>query len=170
MKMKVSLFLLMSGFFFVGCKHDNNKLEEGSPVSFNPVGAWEFTSTPTTFNRGTCDFSEWNTYSDTMTITQNGDALVGTMSYGFMYGVSLVYRGTFSSNTASLLINPVTGGSSPSFGKHFLVAIPGTPDDYSDSFSLTLSSDNTATGTETWSLSYSTHSCNGTQTIVATKH
>ena len=109
MKMKVLLFLIMAGFLFMGCKHDNNKLEEGSPVSFNPVGAWEFTSTPATFNRGTCDETEWFVFSDTMTITQNGDALVGTMSHGFIFGVSLVYRGSFSSNTATLLISPVKG-------------------------------------------------------------
>lgn len=171
MKTKVLLVLLMAGSLFVGCKHDNNKLEEGSPVSFNPVGAWAFTSTPSTYHRGTCVETEsWFNYSDTMTVTLNGSAIDGTLMNGFLYGVSSAYSGSFSNNTLTLQIIPGGYVPAPSLSNHIYKAAAVIPDHFTDIFSLSLSSDTSAIGSETWSVRYGTHSCSGTNTLIATKH
>jgi hypothetical protein len=172
MKMKVSLVLFMAGFPFVSCKHDNNKLGEGSTVSFNPVGAWAISSTPLTYHQGTClEAESWFNYSDTMTVTLNGSVLNGNLTNGFLYGASSAYSGSFSNNAMTLQVIPGENVAAPFVSnRSFKVPPPSAPDNFSDNLFLSLSSDTSASGSETWSVRYGTQSCGGTNTVIATKH
>lgn len=156
---------IFSGLIVVGCSKD--KLTEGSSAVYDPVGTWFITSTPATFDLGTCEPKDaWQEYSDTMAITLDGNSLTGIQQRSPYSLDTSTFSGTFSNNTIEISRLPT--GQIPLYSQVKPAGV-WAPERFSNSFSLGMTSDNSASGTESWRIAYTTHSCSGTQTVVATK-
>jgi hypothetical protein len=121
---------------------------EGLPVaeSFNPVGSWFLEAKPATFNDTSCGGNIFGVYSDTVTVSLNGNQAT-------MHSFGIDYKGTYSNNTLKV--------TSTDFD-------PSDDSTLTDTFELGLKSDRQATGVETWNVRGG-QECSGTHSLTATK-
>lgn len=151
MKKIASLFLCL--VFLVSCKSNspsNNPITNPNTATYDATGNWVVQLIPLTYNPGTCGFTD-NPYNltpvETTTITQTGT----TVSL-LVISDSTLYSGTVSNAEYSLSTS---------------VSSPPTTNDMTITF--TLSNALSGAGTHTWSISGGGVSCDGTNSVSATK-